>query len=201
MEELFFAGSREFNLIVLPLLIFLARVVDVSLDTLRIIFISKGMILLAPFLAFFEVLIWLIAISQIFQNIDNPVYYLAFSGGFAIGNFVGIYLEEKLSIGTQVIRVITQKEGTGRLQETLKSYGFGGTCLEGEGTHSRVKVIYLILNRKDVTKAIGIIKSFHPKAFYTIEDVKRVSEKIPPLQKPWYRREWLSGQLFRPRMR
>jgi len=92
--------SEIYALIGLPLLIFFARVCDVSLGTIRIIFISKGIKYLAPIVGFFEILIWLLAISQIMQNLTNPYYYIFYAGGFATGNLVGIILDEKLSIGT-----------------------------------------------------------------------------------------------------
>lgn len=87
-----------FNWIILPLLIFVSRLADVSLATLRHIFVSKGYKTLVPILGFFEVLIWLIAIRQIFNNVDNIACYLAWAGGFSAGTYLGMYLEEKIAI-------------------------------------------------------------------------------------------------------
>jgi uncharacterized protein YebE (UPF0316 family) len=80
--------------VLLPLMIFFARVCDVSLGTVRIIFISKGIRYLAPFVGFFEILIWLLAISQIIQNLTNRYYYIFYAGGFACGTFAGIIIDE-----------------------------------------------------------------------------------------------------------
>jgi len=102
--------TEIFTWILLPILIFFARVGDVSLGTIRIIFISKGIKYLAPLIGFFEILIWLVAISQIMQNLTNIYYYIFYAGGFATGNLVGIIIEEKLSIGTVAIRIITRKD-------------------------------------------------------------------------------------------
>ncbi|MCK5000444.1 MAG: hypothetical protein KAS23_12960, partial [Anaerohalosphaera sp.] len=89
---------------VLPLLIFLARVVDVSMGTVRIVFVSRGFKFLAPVMGFFEVLIWILAISQIMQNLNNPACYVAYAGGFAMGNFVGMWIAEKLTLGVVLVR-------------------------------------------------------------------------------------------------
>ena len=110
MDIAAFYHSEIFKFVLLPVLIFLARICDVTLDTLRIIYVSRGMKFLAPAIGFVEVLIWLVAITQIFKNLSNPICYVAYAGGFAMGNFIGIIIEEKMAIGTVVIRIITQKD-------------------------------------------------------------------------------------------
>ena len=85
--------------VVLPLLIFVARIMDVSIGTSRVIFVSRGYRVLAAVAGFWEVLIWLLAIGQIMQNLDNPMCYLAYAGGFAMGNYIGITLTNKMSWG------------------------------------------------------------------------------------------------------
>ena len=122
MGDLSFFSSDIYALLILPLLIFIARVLDVTLGTIRIVFISKGFKYLAPAVGFFEVMIWLLAIGQIFQNFTNIGYYIAYAGGFAMGTFVGIFIEDKLSIGTEIVRIITHKEAT-KLIGVLKSEG------------------------------------------------------------------------------
>ena len=105
-----FIESSMFTYFILPFLIFLARIVDVSLDTLRIIFVSRGNKIMAPILGFFAVLVWLLAITRIMANLDNIVAYLAYPLGFAVGNYIGLYIEEKLAIGVQIIRIITGRD-------------------------------------------------------------------------------------------
>jgi uncharacterized protein YebE (UPF0316 family) len=104
METSFF-NSNLFGYLILPLLIFFARICDVSIGTMRIIFVSKGKKNIAPLLGFFEVLIWIIVISKIMQNLNNYVNYVAYAAGFATGNLVGMIIEEKLAVGVQMIRV------------------------------------------------------------------------------------------------
>jgi Uncharacterized protein conserved in bacteria len=122
MDLSLFYHSEIFKLIVIPILIFLARICDVTLDTARIIYVSRGIKFLAPLIGFFEVLIWLLSITQIMNNLTNVVYYIAYAGGFAMGNYIGIYIEEKMAIGTVVIRIITQKNAS-ELVEFLKGDG------------------------------------------------------------------------------
>jgi uncharacterized protein YebE (UPF0316 family) len=168
-------SPQVFSLVILPLLIFLARISDVTLSTIRIIFVMSGKRNLAPVLGFFEALIWLIAISQIIQNIGSPASYIAYAGGFAAGTFVGMYIEEKLAIGKVIVRVITRREATDLL-EYLKNSRFGFTNVDAEGKRGNVNLIFTVVQRHDLPELIGIIKRFNPNAFYTIENVKYANE-------------------------
>ncbi|VVB94317.1 Uncharacterised protein [uncultured archaeon] len=174
-------SSETFSLIIIPLLIFTARVLDMTLDTIRIISVSRGRKFLATFLGFFEIMIWLFAIGQIMTHLTSIAYYLAYAGGFATGIFVGISIEEKIAVGTVVVRVIAKKDST-RLVENIKSEGYGVTSFYGEGATGQVKLIYTAIRRRDVDNVVGIIKRFDPKAFYSIEEVRSASEGIfPPI--------------------
>lgn len=176
--------SSEFvySWIILPLLIFLARVCDVSLGTIRIIFISKGIKYLAPLIGFFEILIWLLAIGQIMQNLTNIYYYLFYAGGFAIGNLIGIILEEKLSIGTVAIRIITRKNADD-LIEVLRRKHISITIVDAHGAKGPVKLLFSIVKRQNAKKVIRLVKKYNPNAFYSIEDIRQVSKDLPPYRK------------------
>ncbi|MDI6884899.1 MAG: DUF2179 domain-containing protein [archaeon] len=191
MGYLPFFSSEIYTLVLLPLFIFIARVLDVSLGTIRVIFISKGFKYLAPVVGFFEIVVWLLAIAQIFQHFTNIVYYVAYAGGFAIGTFVGIYLDNKLLIGTEIIRIITRKRAS-KLVEVLKSEGYGVTSTDAEGIEGQVKIIYVILDRHDLPNIIEIIKRYNAHAFYTVEDVRFVSERIFPHRRPWSKEQYLN---------
>ena len=181
MDAAFF-DSNLFNYGILPLLIFLSRVVDVTIGTIRIIFVSKGKKYLAPVLGFFEVFIWILAISRIMQNLDNYFNYVAYAGGFAAGNFVGMLIEEKIAIGVMIVRVITQKPAD-LLIKKLHSMGFGVTSVDARGSMEDVNIIYTIIHRKEMKNVIDIIKQYNPRAFYSIEDVRHVNEGNFPLKK------------------
>ena len=176
--------SNLYVWILLPALIFLARVADVSLGTIRVIFISKGLKYFASAIGFFEILIWLLAIGQIMKNLSNPVCYVAYAGGFAMGNFVGISIAEKLSLGVVLIRVITRKNAS-ELVGHLKTGEYGVTSVDGHGTTGEVKVVFTIVPRREVASVVDLIKQFNPKAFYSIEEVGFVEKGIFPIKKNW----------------
>jgi uncharacterized protein YebE (UPF0316 family) len=181
METSFF-DSNLFSYGILPFLIFLARICDVSLGTMRIIFVSKGRKSIAPLLGFFEVFIWIVAISKIMQNLDNYINYFAYAAGFATGNFIGMIIEERLALGIQMIRVFTHLSGPD-LIHNLHDNGFGATSIEAHGAKEKIHIIYSIVQRNELEEVLNIIKEFNPKAFYTIEDVKAVNEGIFTLKK------------------
>lgn len=172
------ADFNYFDYIILPLLIFVARICDVSIGTIRIILVSKGQKMVAPFLGFFEVLIWIIAISRIMQNLDNIMCYIGYAAGFATGNFVGMVIEEKLAIGTLIIRIISSNGKA--ISEQIAKEGFGVTRLEGHGSIEKVDVVVSIVKRQDLKKIIDIIQHIEPGAFYSIEEAKNVNKGIFP---------------------
>jgi uncharacterized protein YebE (UPF0316 family) len=176
-----FIDSEIFRWGVLPLLIFGARILDVSLQTMRIVFVSKGRRALAPVVGFFEVLIWLMAIAQIMHNLTNPLYYLAYGLGFATGTYVGLRIEERLAIGVSLIRIITQKDATA-LVSSLRNEEFGVTCIDAEGRSGKVKIIFAVVDRCDLERIIGIVREHNPNAFYSVEDVRGIGHGHFPLK-------------------
>ncbi|MFC2170142.1 DUF2179 domain-containing protein [Acidobacteriota bacterium] len=170
-------GTALFKWLILPLLIFLARVLDVSLGTLRIVFVSRGMKYLAPIIGFFEVIIWLLAIRVIMQNLSNYMCYIAYGAGFAMGTYLGIYLERRLAVGRAILRIITIADASD-LIKTLRAKKYGVTQIDANGSEGKVNVIFMIIRRCDYNGVIQIIKKFNPKAFYSLEDVRFVSEGI-----------------------
>jgi len=171
--------SFWFTWVILPVLIFLARVCDVTIGTMRIVFVARGNRVLAPVLGFFEILIWLLAIGQIFRNLNNVFCYLAYAGGFATGNYVGMVLEEKLAMGFQVVRIITRKDAS-QLIEFLKNAGFGVTTIDGQGATGPVKIVFSIIRRKDQPKVLRAIQEKNPNAFFSVENIQSASAGIFP---------------------
>lgn len=169
-----FYDSFWFVYVLLPALIFVSRIIDVSMGTLRIIFVSRGDKIIAPILGFFEVLIWLLAISGIMANLDNWITYIAYAGGFAAGNYFGLLLEERLALGIRMIRIITSRDAN-PLIANLRSGGFGVTTVPATGKDGPVHIIYTIIPRNLTKRVIEKVKEFNPKAFYSIEDVSGVN--------------------------
>lgn len=157
--------------VLIPVLIFIARIVDVSIGTLRIIFVARGYKYVAPVLGFFEVMVWLLAIQQIMLNLSNIACYIAYAGGFAMGTLAGLILEERISLGHVIFRIVTTKSST-KLAKTLDKSGFVETSANAYAKHGKVKVIFTISKRKDANKVCEMIALYNPKAFYTIEDVR-----------------------------
>jgi len=183
--DISFFHSEAFTFVLLPVLIFLARILDVSFGTIRIIFISRGHKFLAPLIGFFEILIWLVAIGKVMQNLTNVYCYIAYAGGFAAGNFTGMWIEEKLAMGTLIIQIITKKDASA-LIDNLKSSGYGVTVVPAEGSTGQVHIVYSLIKRSAFKDVVAIIKRFNPKAFYSIEDVRFASKGILPLRKSLY---------------
>jgi uncharacterized protein YebE (UPF0316 family) len=176
-----FLASDTFKWVVLPILIFLARMCDVTLGTLRNVFISKGLRRIVPVLGFFEVLIWLVSIRQIKKYLDNPICYLGFSGGFAMGTYTGMLVERRLALGMQVLRIITDKESKA-LISALQNSNFGVTIIDGHGAKGPVKIILTIVKRTDIEMVLKMIELHCPLAFYSIEDTRIARQGVFPSQ-------------------
>jgi uncharacterized protein YebE (UPF0316 family) len=186
-----FTDSSVFTYLVLPFLIFLARIIDVTIGTIRIVMVAKGQKMWAPILGFFEILVWLLAISRIFENLDNWLCYLGYASGFATGNYIGLKLEEKLAMGIVKIQIITRKPAD-HLIENLKSAGYGITYQDAQGGNEKVSIIYTIIKRTELPHVEERIKTFNPNAFYSIEDVKFVSHGVFPVKET--SRRWRLGK-------
>lgn len=167
--------------VILPLIVFLARFVDVTLGTMRIIFLSRGRKFLAPLLGFVEVFIWITIVSQIVGGAQNFAAYFAYAAGFAVGNYFGMVIEDKLAIGTLVIRVILPKNGN-KLIQRLRDAGYGVTYVDGHGASGDVVLIYTVVMRKELGQVINIIQTTAPKAFFTVEELRSVQQGIFPVR-------------------
>ena len=175
-----------FKWVVVPLLIMLARICDVAMGTVRIMLIGKGYRNVAPFIGFFEVLVWIIAVSQIMQHLDEWIYYFSFALGFALGTFVGMKIEERLSLGQVVIRVITNSSST-ELMECLKQNNFNFTIVDAEGKFGPVKILFMITKRHLLRDAIHLIETHNPNVFFSVEDVKFVKGTLPGGRNPIFK--------------
>jgi uncharacterized protein YebE (UPF0316 family) len=163
-----------FDYVILPLLIMLARIMDVSLDTIRVIMVAKGYRKFAPFVGFFQSLIWLITITRIMANLDNWFTYIGYATGFGLGTYVGMRLEGKLALGYELVRVIT-KADAGELIRSLREQGYPVTAVAGQGREGEVGILFIILKRSVIREVVKVIKKYNPNAFYTIEDMRFVS--------------------------
>ncbi len=157
-------GSIYFDYLVLPLLIFMARICDVSLDIIRVIMVSRGYRKYAPFIDFFQVLIWIITITRIMENLDNWLTYIGYAAGFGMGTYVGMRIEEEIAMGHELLRIITHSE-VDDLVKALRQRGYAA-----------VGIVFLILKRKVIHEVVALMKQHNPNAFYTIEDMRFVRD-------------------------
>lgn len=164
--------------VILPLLIFLARIGDVSMETIRVIYISRGIKFIAPIIAFFEIIIWLLAMEVVLKDLSNVVYFMAYAFGFAAGTYVGLVIEERLSIGTVILRIVTTEESTDEIAKFLEAEHFGVTYLDAKGSRGDVRIILTLVNRTDVPRITEHIEMTNPKAFFSIEDIRYVSQGV-----------------------
>jgi uncharacterized protein YebE (UPF0316 family) len=166
----------------MPLLVFIAEMLVVTIGTIRIIFVSRGMKILAPLLGFFEITTWLFAISQIMQNLNDVTCFLAFAGGFVLGNFLGVLIEEKLALGMSLVRIITTRDPNDLVQN-LSLADFGVTCLEGQGAAGPVQIVLTVVKRKEIERVTTLIREFDPKVFFSVGELQSVNEGVFPLSR------------------
>lgn len=151
--------------------IFGLRVVDMSLDTLRMLFVVRGRKLIAWFLGFFQSVVFVIAITSVLSNLDNPLNVIGYAAGFASGNVIGMLIEEKLAIGHIHLRIISPSLGVA-LSQVLREAGYGVTEIAARGKDGMVSMLSVSVLRKDVSHVQKIVYEKDPEAFVTSEDVR-----------------------------
>ena len=176
-----FMQTDLYSWVVLPVLIFLCRMCDVTLATLRNIFLSRGVRKIIPIIGFIEVLIWLVAVSSIIKNLHNIMCYIAFAGGYSMGILVGISIEKRLALGTQIIRVITSRQSLALL-EALRAQNLGVTAIDALGSQGPVKILLIVAKRKNIASILETVNKHHGSSFFTIEDVRSVEQGIFPIK-------------------
>lgn len=164
----------EYPFLLVPL-IFFARVADVSLATFRTIVIFRGHKVLASFIGFFEIIIWLVAAAQVLSNLDQWHLALAYAGGFAVGNYVGISIESHFAIGNELVRCISFNRDV--LADKIREANFKVVSFDGDmGDEHPVELLLIIEKRRNVPALIRLIKELDPSAIYSVSDVKSVYE-------------------------
>lgn len=161
--------------IVIPAMIFFARIVDVSISTLRMMFTINERRGMAVTLGFVEVLIWLIAVGQALQNLSTPFAYIGYAGGFAAGTYIGMVFEKRLAFGIVLMRIITVKDDSFSLVDYLRKNNFLATVVEAENNEGNVNVVFLPAKRKDIPELEKVIRQYNPNAFYSIENLRYVT--------------------------
>jgi uncharacterized protein YebE (UPF0316 family) len=167
----------DLNILATGLLIFVMRIVDVSLGTVRIIVTVQGRRVVAFFLGIFELLIWITVISTVINRInEQPILALFYAFGYATGNVVGINLERRLALGFIILRVITRTAGK-TLADVIRAMGQPVTIFRGEGMRGPVDELYIACRRRDLQRLLAVVRQEDPEAFYITEMARDVSRK------------------------
>jgi uncharacterized protein YebE (UPF0316 family) len=157
--------------IAMALAIFLLRVCDMALDTLRVLFIVRGQRPVVWFLGFFQSAIWVVAFSSVLGHLGNPLAWIGYAAGFATGNVVGMAIEDKLAIGYRHLRVISPQRGAD-VAAAIRVAGYGVTELDGHGRDGPVAVINVSVRRRDVQRIQGLVHQADPEAFVSVEEIR-----------------------------
>ncbi len=161
-------------------LIFIMRIFDVSFGTLRTIAVVSGRTKLSVFLGFFEVLIWITCVSQLFSRItESPFLVLAYACGFAVGNAVGIWIEQSLAMGMVVMRMLSAEYGVQLVKALTDHGGHQVTTFSGHRNDQIVTLIYLVVPRREVGRLIRQAQKIDPGLFYTIESIRQFGPDLP----------------------
>jgi len=174
----------DWGTIFIGILVFFARVADVSLGTMRTIAIVHGRTQVAFFLGFVEVTIWLVVIATVLQRVmAEPLLAAFYALGFSTGNVVGIKLEKSIAFGHTVLRVISPENGK-LMAEKIRRAGYGVTTFLGEGLSGPVTELYVVCRRRELKRIIGMVNSIVPDAFYITEPAGQVSKIYRPIMQP-----------------
>ena len=159
---------------VLYIVIFCAKVIEVTISTIRLVYINKGEKLKGAILAFVEILIWLIVVSSVLTNIaQDPIKIFVYAAAFSLGNYIGMSIESKIALGLASLQVVVNEEDGNILGSILREKGFGVTIIEGVGIDgSKKKLLFIQLKRKRITEAVKLIQKTNEAAFITVNDIK-----------------------------
>ncbi|NLJ58305.1 MAG: DUF2179 domain-containing protein [Tissierellia bacterium] len=160
----------------LYLIIFCAKIIEVSISTIRLVYINKGERVKGAILGFVEIIIWIVVVSSVLNNIsEDPIKAFIYAAAFALGNYVGVTIESKIAVGLASIQVVVgQKTGEALARILREQGGYGVTIIDGKGKSEVKKLLFIQLKRKKIPAAIKLIKDHCPEAYITVNDIKSI---------------------------
>jgi uncharacterized protein YebE (UPF0316 family) len=164
------------ELIFSALIIFTLRLADQSLGTMRALLVSKNKPIYAALIGLVESAIWIVAISQVIKDIDDPILIGAYATGFAAGTILGTYIERIVGVGNIVVRVFTTINSPS-VAETLRDNGYGVTVIDGEGKDGPVKIYLCVIPRRKLKSVLQMIEEINPNAYITTDMANPTSLK------------------------
>ena len=158
----------------LYLIIFFAKIIEVSISTIRVVFIGKGERVKGAILGFVEIMIWLVVVSSVLNNItEDPIKMLIYAAAFSLGNYLGVTIESKIAVGLASIQVVVNEKDGDVLADILREQGYGVTIIEGKGKNESIKnLLFIQLKRKKIPEAVKLVKQHNPEAYITVNDIK-----------------------------
>ncbi|WP_312699916.1 DUF5698 domain-containing protein [Sedimentibacter sp.] len=158
----------------LYIIIFCAKIIEVSISTIRLVYINKGERVIGACLAFVEILIWLVVVSSVLNNIsEDPIKMFIYAIAFSMGNYIGVTIESKIAVGLASIQVVVNEDTGKMLAEALRDESYGVTIIDGTGKDdSKKSLLFIQLKRKKISDAVKLIKQTAPTAYITINDIK-----------------------------
>ena len=161
---------------VLYIIIFVAKTIEVSISTIRLVYVNKGERVKGAVLGFADIMIWILLVSSVLTNIsDDPFKIIAYAAGFSLGNYLGVYIEAKIAVGLSSIQIVVNEEAGDILAEILRDHEFGVTIIQGKGKDDSTKdLLFVQLKRRKIPEAMKLIKEVDPKAYISINDVKSI---------------------------
>ncbi len=165
-------------------LIFLLRIVDVSLGTLRIAMLVRGQRLYAGVLGFFESLVWLVAAAEVLSNLDSPLKFLAYAGGYAAGTMLGTTIEKWMALGSILLRVIERVDQPSAV-DALRTAGYYATVMNARGRDGDVQIVFSVIPRRKQNEVLKLVRAVNPNAYVTFEQTSKASmavAAVPPMR-------------------
>jgi len=167
------------------LFIFCARVTDVSLDVFRLLMLTRGYAIPAALIGFVEVAIFIMALGTVMAGgVNDPWKVAAYAGGFATGNLVGLFIEEKMALGYVVIHIFPTRQCCSELLPRLRDNNYGVTSLTGEGRSGPREILVVTVKRKDLSHVLELIDEVEPETFFNISDVRSIRGGVFPRHRP-----------------
>jgi uncharacterized protein YebE (UPF0316 family) len=154
-----------------PIVIFCLRIVDVSLDTMRVLLAVRGSRGVAAILGFFQALIWIVAVGNAIKHLDSIWHVLGYAGGYGMGTMIGITIERALAYGLSTVRIVSRYGGV-EIAEALRERGYGVTEMPGYGREGRVEIITSTVQRQHLDEVMEIVDRFDPNAMVSVEEPK-----------------------------
>jgi uncharacterized protein YebE (UPF0316 family) len=151
------------------LLIFLLRIIDVSCDTMRVIFAIRGKRAIAAALGFVQALVWIFAVANAVKHLNSVLHVLGYAGGYAMGTYIGVSLERAIAYGVATVRIVTKRAGLG-IAAALREQGYGVTESHGVGRDGAVDVLNSVVQRRHLDDVLAVVPAMDDEAFVTVDE-------------------------------